>query len=73
MTTYLIMYWVLLTGSKLSVEEIGFYTRISVHNRSALRGILGPGSQGRVEASVQGCVGRPAPLAQPICPQVKDC
>lgn len=51
------------TGSRVSVEEIELYTIISVHNRPALCGFLGPGSQGRVEAPVQGFVGGATPMA----------
>lgn len=56
-----------------SAEEARFYSFIGIHNGSSIRGFPGPGSQGGAEAAVQGTVGRAAPMAQPFCPQIKDC
>lgn len=59
-------------GNRGSVGKIRFYTDISLHNRPALRGFLGPGPQKRAQAQVQGFVGRTTPMAQPFCAKVKD-
>lgn len=60
-------------GCRGSAEETRFYSVIGLHNGSSICGFPGPGSQGGAEAPVEGFVGRAAPLAQPFCPQIKDC
>ncbi|KAE8731372.1 hypothetical protein F3Y22_tig00002840pilonHSYRG01166 [Hibiscus syriacus] len=62
------------TGAEVeSVEETKFYLNISVYDLFAVCGFLGPGSQVRVEAPVQGFVGGSTPMAKPFYTQIKDC